>query len=321
MTCLICNRDFDTKDGLSVHIKRKHKISQETYYNMFYQAEPNKCPVCGKDTKFINIYYGYAEYCSQYCVRHSESVQNKRKQTMIDKYDSDNIYNSEYGKNKIKETLLKKYNVEHISYNKECMQKAKETQLNHIKEFCDLGYTTVGDLIDLYDTGWYQAGIANIVKYNGYSFVSNDQIPLIENYYYNRGSKMQIELVDFIKSVYNAVVCVNVKTIINSYELDIYLPNLKLAIEYNGIYWHSKLDKNYHLQKSIMCRNKGIRLIHIYEFEDIDVQKKLLKDLLLGKDNYPKLDFNKNNLIDVIPEPEIIYDNKYVIYGAGKLLL
>ena len=93
-------------------------------------------------------------------------------------------------------------------------------------------------------------------------------------------------------------------------------------LAYNGNYWHSSINKhkNYHLIKSLLCREKGIRLIHIYEFEDLDQQKQLLKDLILGRDNYPKNDFNKNNLINNIPEPEIIYQNDgYFIYGAGKL--
>lgn len=101
------------------------------------------------------------------------------------------------------------------------------------------------------------------------------------------------------------------------------MPDLQLGIEYNGTRWHSiemGTPKDYHLDKSLLCRNKGIRLIHIYEFEDIEKQKQLLKDLILGIDNYPKNDFNRNNLIDTIPNAEVIYkDDNYTIYGAGKL--
>jgi hypothetical protein len=100
------------------------------------------------------------------------------------------------------------------------------------------------------------------------------------------------------------------------------LPDLKLAIEYNGKWYHSVnagTPKDYHLHKSLLCRDKGIRLIHIYEFEDIDKQKFLLKELILGTDKYPKNDFNKNSLLDAIPKPTKIYDNGYTIYGAGKL--
>lgn len=35
---------------------------------------------------------------------------------------------------------------------------------------------------------------------------------------------------------------------------------------------------------------------------------------------YNKEDFNKNNLIINVPEPEIVYkDDNYTVYGAGKL--
>ena len=47
---------------------------------------------------------------------------------------------------------------------------------------------------------------------------------------------------------------------------------------------------------------------------------KLLINFLEGIDNYPKDDFNKNNLIKNIPQPEIIYnDGRLIVYGAGKL--
>ena len=65
--------------------------------------------------------------------------------------------------------------------------------------------------------------------------------------------------------------------------IDIYLPDLKLGIEFNGTYWHcieNGTPKDLHLKKSLLCRAKGIRLIHIYEFEDFEKQKKLLKDLI-----------------------------------------
>ena len=140
-----------------------------------------------------------------------------------------------------------------------------------------------------------------------------------------QNSQSELAIIDAIKSIYNGDVLRNVKrkAYIYPYELDILIPDLKIAIEYNGCYFHSiKAGKpiDYHLMKSLLCREKGIRLIHIYEFEDLNEQIELLKSLILGEDKYPKNDFNKNNLIDNIPEPEIIYnDGRLIIYGAGKL--
>jgi DNA-directed RNA polymerase subunit RPC12/RpoP/very-short-patch-repair endonuclease len=58
--------------------------------------------------------------------------------------------------------------------------------------------------------------------------------------------------------------------IIPPYQIDFYIPDFNLAIEFNGLYWHSELagrDKNYHFDKFKMCKEKGIRLIQIFEHE------------------------------------------------------
>ena len=141
-----------------------------------------------------------------------------------------------------------------------------------------------------------------------------------------QNSKSEMTIINAIKSIYSDDVLRDVKRkpYIYPYELDIVIPDLNIAIEYNGCYFHSinkgGKSKDYHLMKSLLCREKGIRLIHIYEFEDLDEQIELLKSLILGEDKYPKDDFNKNNLLDNIPEPEIIYDDgRLIVYGAGKL--
>ncbi len=152
-------------------------------------------------------------------------------------------------------------------------------------------------------------------------------MPLIEKFVkkYNISSHSSIEDIIYadISSIYFGPIYLNTRKIIHPYELDIYLPELNLAIEYNGTYWHSQekgKSIDYHLIKSLLCREKNIRLIHIYEFEDFTTQIELIKSLILGQDLYPKNDFNKNNLINNIPEPEIIYkSNRFTIYGAGKL--
>lgn len=80
-------------------------------------------------------------------------------------------------------------------------------------------------------------------------------------------SKPENEIVELIKKHYNDEIQTSVKSIIKPHELDIYLPKLKLAIEFNGIYWHSTKDKNYHLMKTEKCELQGIKLIHIFENE------------------------------------------------------
>ena len=69
------------------------------------------------------------------------------------------------------------------------------------------------------------------------------------------------------------------RSIIAPQELDIYIPDKKVAIEFNGSYWHSTvyLDKYYHQKKTLECVKKDVRLIHIFEHEWVDsnTQRKL----------------------------------------------
>ena len=58
--------------------------------------------------------------------------------------------------------------------------------------------------------------------------------------------------------------------ILKGKEIDIFIPSLKLGIEYNGLFWHSEesgKDNNYHINKLIECNKQGIRLIQIFEDE------------------------------------------------------
>ncbi len=96
-------------------------------------------------------------------------------------------------------------------------------------------------------------------------------------------SKQEKALAAFIKSNYSGEIITNSKKIISPLELDIYLPDLKLAFEFNGLYWHSELrkDKNYHLDKTNVVESKGIQLIHIYE-DDWNVKQKIVESRILN---------------------------------------
>lgn len=91
------------------------------------------------------------------------------------------------------------------------------------------------------------------------------------------------ELSDFIKANTACEVLENVRDVISPLELDIYIPEKKLAVEFNGLYWHcaGKKDKKYHLTKTEMCENAGIRLIHVFENEWL-YEKDIVKSRLLN---------------------------------------
>lgn len=98
-------------------------------------------------------------------------------------------------------------------------------------------------------------------------------------------SKPETEIIEFIKTIYNGIIEENNRKLIKNprtklyLELDIYLPEIGFAIEFNGKYWHSDeriktfssgqfntaIEK--HILKTILCRAKGVRLIHIDEVD------------------------------------------------------
>ena len=103
--------------------------------------------------------------------------------------------------------------------------------------------------------------------------------PISEN-----ASISQIELYNFITKNYSGDVILDCKDIINPYEIDIYLPELKLGFEFNGIWWHSDKFKkdNYHLKKYELSNLSGVSLITIWE-DDWVTNKEICESFILNK--------------------------------------
>ena len=99
------------------------------------------------------------------------------------------------------------------------------------------------------------------------------------------------EIVEFLKSILPEIeIKENVRDIIDNGELDIYVPSYRVAIELNGLFWHSELlkDKNYHLNKTLACEQKNVHLFHIFEDEwkyKKDIIKSMLKNIFNKTEN------------------------------------
>jgi len=108
---------------------------------------------------------------------------------------------------------------------------------------------------------------------NGCKKCSNNGISIYEQ-----------EISDYIRN-FNISLTNNSRDIIKPLELDIFIPSHNIAIEFNGLYWHSEeyIQNNYHLEKTELCESNGIQLIQIFEDEWInkkDIVKSRLKNIL-----------------------------------------
>jgi uncharacterized Zn finger protein (UPF0148 family)/very-short-patch-repair endonuclease len=98
-------------------------------------------------------------------------------------------------------------------------------------------------------------------------------------------SSAEVEIEEFLKSL-NIEYVHSDWSVLENYELDFYIPSHNLAIEFDGVYWHSESKgkyKNYHLEKTEKYSEKGVNLLHIFENEWInkkDIWKSMIKDSL-----------------------------------------
>ena len=213
----------------------------------------------------------------------SKEVREKIENTFLIKYNVKNPFAAEKIKDKIKETNLEKYGVSCTFSSDICRKKAQETLKKDLEKFEQENNCTLTTKLN-YGAGWYLAKIVPIIKYKSFVFVNNFDIPKIEEYYnlnFNSGtSHAEKELKDFVLSLCDNVEF-NTRKIISPKELDIYIPDKKLAIEFNGIFLHSTRPKNYHLEKTKACEKLGIRLIHVFENE-WQTQQDIIKSIIIN---------------------------------------
>ena len=100
------------------------------------------------------------------------------------------------------------------------------------------------------------------------------------------------------------------REILRNREIDVYIPSLKLGIEYNGLRWHSEKfgkNKNYHLDKLNKCNEQGIRLVQIFEDEWInrrEICESKLKQIC-GLNTNPKIYGRKCEIREISKKDEV----------------
>lgn len=265
-----------------------------------------KC-YCGKDVKFISFSKGWRIFCSTKCQANSEQIRNKFIETNIKKWGVSNPMQNPLVKEILKNSIIENFGVDNISKSQDIKLKKRENNLKkfgyeynsqrpEIKEKLSKLITNRSEEMNKIVQRKNELNIIHKVakfniefvsaKHSIYNFICekcNDKFEISKNTLNDRikngntictscnpienSSDSQDQLVDFIKSKWSGVVEINDRKILNGSELDIYLPDLKLAFEFNGIFWHTEefRQKNYHLNKTEHCENLGIKLIHIWE--------------------------------------------------------
>lgn len=106
----------------------------------------------------------------------------------------------------------------------------------------------------------------NIIPINLFCYGSGGKCPKC---FPKNISELETNLYKFISSIYSGDIITSDRSILKGKELDIVLPDLGLAFEFNGTYWHSEKfkDSSFHIDKTTGVESIGFKLIHVDEHE------------------------------------------------------
>jgi very-short-patch-repair endonuclease len=221
-----------------------------------------------------------------------EKFIEKSKKTKTERYGDENYNNEELRK----ATCVERYGVDNPGKIKSVVDQAVKTKLNNhydfLVKFCDgegLDFLCEKDNYKGYhfshDYEFRCRGCKKIFLKTAYSLKN-----IFCDYCHpEKITSVEKEIYEFLQSVTDkdTLIIRRDRTVLNGKELDFYIPSNKLAIEMNGLYWHSEhgggIHKNYHLNKTKSCACHGISLLHVFENEwldNSDIVKSIVKTTL-----------------------------------------
>jgi len=315
--------DYMNNGGyLTSYIKSNYKVEIPSLYERrkYYQTtgeywwekwfdivkikdeEVKKCPYCEWST--IDV-----ENKSGMFLTHLKKVHNIDKYKHLEKYPEDRNYLSLKNKTKNRQMETDKDNFVVCQI---CGKKYARLGKKHLSTH---GITR-NEYIDKFGF--------EVLSNNYYRFLKETMTHLNTELKPTKVSKGEEEIKKFLEE-YDVEYLHNDRKILNGKELDIYIPNLKLAIEYNGLFWHKEgirnKDRNYHLYKLECCREKGISLIQIYE-DELQNKKELvfskLRQLLKLNNDKPKIQARKCVVREIYKEEAENFLEKNHIQGFGS---
>lgn len=342
MICKICNYESSGKD-FSNHIQREHKLKSRSYtIKYIYKTQP-LCENCGKETRYVA--FRFKRFCKS-CSKVASSVAG-REGGKAKAWNKGLTKETDVRLKKQAERMLGKgnpfYGRAHTDETKQKISKTKTLNRITLQQRVSSRSNEFELVTNLDD---YSSRQNQYLKFRckKCNTVSKKTLQAFE-----RGSRCYIcypissqgegEIYDFIQSLNIENVKRNSRDIIFPKELDLFLPDYKVAIEYNGLYWHgenerdSVYNKKRHIQKTEECNNNKINLIHIFSDEWRDKQeicKSMISHRLGMTENkifarkckvskvtkqQEKEFFKRNHISGFVPSREcfgLIYDNKIV---------
>lgn len=264
----------------------------------------NKCSSNSEETKQKLKKTSLEKWGVEHYSKTDEYVQ-KVKMTSLERFGVDNYAKTDEFVEKSKKTFLTKWGVDNFTKTSEYLEKSKKTSLKN----WGVEFPIQSDIIKekIKNSNIKKYGVSHILSYeSGLNLFHCDcggdhTFEIKTDDYYGRlksnnklctvcypisssSSIKETMLLDFIKSVYDGEIISNFRS--GRLEIDIYLPELNIGFEFNGIWWHSDRykDKWYHKKKTDYFKNIGIRIFHIWEdhwVNNLEILKSQIRNWLM----------------------------------------
>ena len=315
---------FNTKYGVNhpSQIQTSQEKKRQTFLNKYGVENPNQSELIKEKKKQTFLRNYGVENPNQ-----SELIKEKKKQTFLRNYGVENPLSSKDIRKKIKQTMLKRYGVKNFSQSKNFKENIgitlkKLTYEKILKTFNYIPLFTFEDYCKEGAIGNYKwrCKKCDTIFENRFNNGFILHCPICEP---NPRSKPQNELFNFL-SRYNIQIKQNSRSFFdNKIEVDLLLKDQQIGIEFNGNFYHSEVNgnknRNYHLIKTNIAKDKNIKLIHIFEDEWL-FKNKIIKNRLksLLKLNKYKI-YGRDCIIQEIDTKlKNKFLNKYHLQGQDK---
>ena len=238
---------------------------------------PSQSPEIRKRIKRTNLErYGVENPTQSEEIR--ERIKRTKKRTNLERYGVENPTQSEEIRERIKRTNLERYGVENPA------QRYLKSLYPGFKCICD-GLWQFDcphpDCNKCAEKTFETIGSVHYMRVKQNTELCTKLLPIQDTH--ASGTSLEL-IIRHVLDESRIQYVTNDRNTIYPQELDIYIPSKKIAIECNGIYWHSTPPKSpkFHYNKWLECKNKGIQLLTIWE--DWLVNKpQIVKSLILSK--------------------------------------
>jgi len=284
-------------------VKKKIKETIQEKYGVEHHLQNND--ILNKLKYTNNEKYG-VDYVQQ-----NKDIREKTEETSLKKYGHKTSLLNKDIKIKTNKSLLKKYGTIYPLRNKDIKEKYHKTRIDNIKDkFEGINIIDVkGDIytVECDNNKKHNFEITSTLLYHRKIKYKTICCTICNEINSKNISGLQTDFNNFISNNYDGTIKINDRTTIGK-ELDIYLPELKLAFEFNGTYWHNELykSKNYHKEKTELCDKLDIQLIQIYE-DDWLYKRNIIESMILNK-----LGISFNRIYGRLTKIKEISNNKLV---------